>query len=215
MKLPMRPAASPSGHKRRDEVGDLEPALAPHAREHPHRDEHAEEAAVEAHAALPDREDLERMRGVIERLVEEHVAQAPAEDHAEHAVEQHVVDVARMPAGEQVAPRAILPSTMTSTNASEVHEPVPAHGDRADAERDRIELRVNEHAGALQNRCDYKSRVRSAFREGLPMASNRRSRLITQGIARSPEPRDAARRRLRRRRFRRSRSSASPTATAR
>ena len=48
---------------------------------------------MEAHSALPHRKDFERVREVVERLVEEDVAQAAAEDHAEHAVHQHVVDV--------------------------------------------------------------------------------------------------------------------------
>ena len=86
------------------------------------------------------------MREVVERLVEEHVAEAAAEDHAEHAVEQHVVDVARMPAGQQVLPRAQLAEHDEQHERDEVHEPVPAHGDGADLERDGIELRMDEHA---------------------------------------------------------------------
>ena len=90
--------------------------------------------------------DLERMREVVERLVEQHVAEAAAEDHAEHAVEQHVVDVARMPAGEQVLPRAQLAEHREQDEPDEVHEPVPADGDGPDLERDGIELRMDEHA---------------------------------------------------------------------
>ena len=84
--------------------------------------------------------DLERMRQVVHRLVEQHVAEAAAEDHAEHAVEQHVVDVARMPAGEQVLPRAYLAQHDEQHEADQVHEPVPADGERARAGRrpDRI-----------------------------------------------------------------------------
>ena len=106
MKLPMRPAARPSGHSGATKsVTSSQRLLRRRANSHI-ATQHAEEAAVEAHAALPQLEDLERMREVVARLVEQHVAQAPAEDHAEHAVEQHVVDVARMPAGEHVAARA-------------------------------------------------------------------------------------------------------------
>ena len=47
--------------------------------EQDHRRDHAEEAAVEAHAALPDREDFERMGEVVARLVEQHLAEAAAE----------------------------------------------------------------------------------------------------------------------------------------
>src|SRR2546430_3011804 len=85
--------AEPSGREpertqRRDEVGDVEPAPAALSRIEPEADQHAEKAAVEAHAALPDLEDLQRMNEVVERLVEQHVAESPAQDYAEHTVEQ-------------------------------------------------------------------------------------------------------------------------------
>ena len=95
MKLPMRPAAMPSGTSGatksiRSQVVD---AVLP-ARER-HGEHHAEQPAVERHAALPDGEDLERMREVVARLVEQHVAQPPAEDHAEHGEEYEVVELLR------------------------------------------------------------------------------------------------------------------------
>ena len=98
MKLPQASGGESERHQRRDKIGDVEPALRRCARAEPQRDQHAEEAAVEAHPALPYLKDLQRMREVVERLVEQDVTEAAAEDHAEHAVEQHVVDVARMPA---------------------------------------------------------------------------------------------------------------------
>ena len=93
MKLPRRPAARPSGTSgatksiRSHQLTLLAPG------DERHRRQHAEEAAVERHAALPDREDLQRMREVVARLVEQHVAQAPAEDHADDAAEQQVVEL--------------------------------------------------------------------------------------------------------------------------
>ncbi len=41
---------------------------------------------METHPALPHGKDLERMREVVERLVEQHVAETPTQNHAEHAV---------------------------------------------------------------------------------------------------------------------------------
>jgi hypothetical protein len=64
---------------------------------------------VEAHAALPHREDLERVIEEVHRLVEQHVAEPAAEDHAEHAVEEHVVYIVCTPAGQHVAPRLDAP----------------------------------------------------------------------------------------------------------
>src|SRR5215471_12498072 len=85
------------------------------------------------------------MRKVVQRLVEQHITQAAADDHAEHAIEQHVVDVARMPAGEKVLPRADLAQHDKEHEADEIHQPVPANGDRPKVQSDGIELRMNEH----------------------------------------------------------------------
>ena len=127
-------------HERRDEIGDVEPALSPRSREEKERDEDAEEAAVEAHAALPDGEDLERVLEIVERLVEQHVAEAAAEDHAEDAVEQHVVDILRAPAGQHVLPRAALAQNDEQRESDEIHEPVPANRDGTHVKSDRIEF---------------------------------------------------------------------------
>ena len=154
---------------------------------------------------------------VVERLVEQHVAEAAAEDHAEDAVEQHVVDVARVPAGEQVLPRAMLAQHDEQHEADQVHEPVPAHRERADLERDRIELRMDEHGGRggrAAPALEWRDRLYAA---GAPDAAPRRRPPAARGVphvvqpplqahhaGRRPlaQPRDAARGRLRRRRLR-------------
>jgi len=108
------------------------------------RENHAEEAAVERHAALPDREDLERMLQEVGALVEDDVAQAAAEDHPEDAVEEQVVEVIardRRAAGGDAA-RAEPPER---AERGEVHEAVPADRQRADREGDRIEIGMYEH----------------------------------------------------------------------
>ena len=65
-------------------------------REEHHRQDRAEEAAVERHAAVPQREDLERVLGEAREIVEEHVADAAAEDDAERAPDDEIVDVGRL-----------------------------------------------------------------------------------------------------------------------
>src|SRR3546814_10316846 len=60
-----------------------------------HRDQHAEQTAVERHAALPDANDHQRIgrrQPVASRIVgiEQHVADAPTKDHAHHDVKQQV-----------------------------------------------------------------------------------------------------------------------------
>jgi len=126
-------------------LGEIPPPTARSSDGPTEREQHAQKAAVKAHAALPQRQYLERMREVVAELVEQHVAKAPAEDDAEDSVEQHVVDVARMPAGEQVLARAILAEHHEHDKAEQVHQAVPAHRERAQLKRDRIELRMDEH----------------------------------------------------------------------
>src|SRR6266498_825899 len=64
-----------------------------------------------------------------------------------------------MPPGQQVLPRAQLAEHDEQHEADEVHEPVPANRqrdreraqrERADGERDRVELRMDEHAEAMR-----------------------------------------------------------------
>src|SRR4029434_128040 len=148
--LAINEVAEPSGgesqrNQWRDKIGDVEPPLATTARKKPKRDQHAEEAPMETHAALPYGENLERMREVIEWFVEQHVAKTPAQNDAEHAVEQHVVDIARMPSREQVLSSADFSQHHERYEPDEIHEPVPSDGDGTDLECDRIELRMDEH----------------------------------------------------------------------
>src|SRR4051812_14150906 len=77
--------AEPAGreserNQRRKEVHEpqIVDALAPGGESHGSHD--PEQAAMKRHAALPYREDLERMRQVMARLVEEHIPEPASED---------------------------------------------------------------------------------------------------------------------------------------
>src|SRR5688572_22356658 len=83
------------------------------------------------------------MREVVGGLVEQHVAQATAQDHAEHAPEQHVVDVLGLHAAPALA-RAPLAQRKERDETQDVHEAVPAHGQRPEGEDDGVELRMGE-----------------------------------------------------------------------
>jgi len=142
---------------------------------------------VERHAALPDREDLERMLQEVGALVEDDIAQAAAEDHPEDAVEEQVVEVIardRRAAGGNAA-RAEPPER---TERGEVHEAVPADRQRADREGDRIEIGMYEH-GAMLLAIDCRGlkasrpspRVAQARQTGAARAS---AQLILAGIRR-------------------------------
>ena len=100
---------------------------------------------MERHAALPDGEYLQRMRSVVTGLVEQHVAQPPAQHHAEHAEEQQIVDEGVGNPAPGVALGAVAAEEEEQSEGHQVHEAVPADGDGAEADRDRIELRMDEH----------------------------------------------------------------------
>ena len=81
------------GYQRRDEIGQVQPVQARFPCPQRHGEQHAEKTAVEAHAAFPDGDDFQRMGQEIGRLVENHLAQAAADDNPEHAVEEQVVEL--------------------------------------------------------------------------------------------------------------------------
>src|SRR5690606_8240130 len=107
--------------------------------------EYAQKAAMERHAAFPEPEDVERVGGELIETVEEHVAHASTEDHSQRGIEDEVVDLGgtdrrtgpcRAATGEPPRPR----------ETHEVHEPVPADGQRAELQGDGIESGILPHA---------------------------------------------------------------------
>ena len=131
-------------HQRRDEIHQVPPvdALAPG--DEGHGREHAEKSAVERHAALPDGEDLERVIEVVTGLVEQHVAQAPAQDYAHDAAKEQVVQLFARD-GRQARLDAARAEPPERAEGEQVHEPVPAHRQRADGEHDGVEVRMCQH----------------------------------------------------------------------
>src|SRR6185369_9083827 len=103
-------------------------------------------------------EDLERMQSVVPRLVEQHVAQAAADDGAEDAVEEQILDVAPRPATlrELRQPCAPPGEEEKKREADQVCDAVPVDRQRdAEArqvERDRVELRMPQHAEIIRGR---------------------------------------------------------------
>ncbi|KAG1256899.1 hypothetical protein G6F65_016125 [Rhizopus arrhizus] len=95
-------------HQRRHEIHGVEEVQRVLARPPPAGAEHAQQAAVEAHAAIPDLEQQQRVVQEIAQRVEQHVADAPAQHHAEHGVEQQVgeavgIDARQAPVGNALA----------------------------------------------------------------------------------------------------------------
>ena len=65
---------------------------------------------------------------VVARLVEQHLAEPTADDDAEHAVEQQVVERCRRDAMPGLAGGAAPAEQQEGDEAGQVHQPVPAHG---------------------------------------------------------------------------------------
>src|SRR5450756_1719754 len=80
---------------RSDRAGDVaerEDRNATLAREQNHGNDAAGETAVERHAAVPQLYDFQRMRDEMLKIVEQHVADAAAEDDAERHPQHEIVE---------------------------------------------------------------------------------------------------------------------------
>jgi hypothetical protein len=96
---------------------------------------------MERHAALPHFENAERIGDQLAEPVNQHVTDAAADDRAESDVEHDVVDVLRLDAAPRLL-RVRARAEPAEHEPDEVHDPVPAHRDRADLERNGIEVRI-------------------------------------------------------------------------
>lgn len=76
----------PHGNGTRDEIGKREKGHAVYARVDETGDDNADKPTVKRHAAIRDREDLERMRKVVPVPIEEAIPETCADDDAKRAV---------------------------------------------------------------------------------------------------------------------------------
>ena len=109
-----------------------------------HDNKNAEEAAVCAHAALPNFKNRERMFGVVGGLIKEAVPEASAQDYAEDSVKKEVFHVVRGNTAPRIF-RAQATEQPEGGKPRQVHESVPADGYGAELQRHGIELGVNQH----------------------------------------------------------------------
>ena len=97
---------------------------------------------------MPQLQDFERVLQVIARLVQQHIPEPAADDHAEHAPEQQVVDIL-----DADPPPCLActqpPQPRKQQKAGQVHQAIPANRQGANLESNRVELRVYQH-GARQ-----------------------------------------------------------------
>ena len=144
MKLPMRPAARPSGTRGGDEIGKGQPVAAALAGPERHCDQYAEKAAVETHAAFPDGKDFQRMGKIVGRFVKQHLPETAAENHAKYAVKQQIVELFRADRGQVLANTEPAEGDELA-ESDQVHQAIPMHGEWAEGKSNRVELRVEQH----------------------------------------------------------------------
>ena len=130
------------GDRRRD-VAERQHRNAAVAREQHDGDDAAGEAAMERHAAVPEFEDLDRVRGEVRQIVEQHVAGAAAENDAERDPDHEVVEVEH---GER---RRAAPQPFRSDDgariepagddADDIGQRIPADRERSDGHQHRID----------------------------------------------------------------------------
>jgi hypothetical protein len=116
---------------------------------------HADEPAVKRHASVPDPEDAERIVQQPLGAVDEHPADPAAEDHAERAHEDQVVDELGCPCRPR-SRGATAREPPARHEADEIHDAVPVHRERpdraeprhvewADRKRNLVGVRIDEH----------------------------------------------------------------------
>ena len=99
---------------------------------------------MEGHPAFPDRQQLGRVVEVVGQVVEEDVAEAPAEDHAEGCVQDEIMQI--LDGQRDVAGGgARLDHEEGGGQAQDVHQPVPSEGNRAEPDQDGIDVGVRQH----------------------------------------------------------------------
>src|SRR5439155_22418991 len=121
------------------EIGNLPKIPAPFASDVPRCKDHADEYAIERHAALPDREDGERLTNVGVEIIEENVIKSASDHDAQDQIEQQIVQIVRGDI-ELAIFRQAAENEEPDDERQHVHQPVPSELHWADAQEDRIDI---------------------------------------------------------------------------
>lgn len=78
-KVAQTPGAKTKRDQRRDKIGDTEEGAFGASGEDNHHRDHADQAAVERHAAVPDAEQIQRIGKKYRQVVKQHVADTAAQ----------------------------------------------------------------------------------------------------------------------------------------
>src|SRR5690348_9537417 len=89
------------------------------------------------------------MLQIIAELIKKYVTQTAAHNHAEHTVEQHIVQHADGECPPGISFDTVAPQQNEASESDEIHEPVPSNRKRSELDGNRINLRMNEHGLAF------------------------------------------------------------------
>ena|SRR3989338_1076963 len=122
--IPESPEREPERNGDDDEIAECEEWNLVLPRHVGKREERANESSVACHATMPDHENFEGIAQVLERIVEKHVAEAPADEHADDCPSE---DIAPDFFGERNVSIALQSreQEVPEDEAREVEEPVP------------------------------------------------------------------------------------------
>src|ERR1700722_2991378 len=148
--------AEPAGEKsdarqRRQEIEHIGNPLVLDPRERERREPHPGHTAVKRHAAVPDVENVQPILRDDVMAVKNTPAEPAAEDDADGAIKYEVIDIERSP-GRPGPPRAVTREPPCGGESDEVHDPVPVHAQRPEAEYradragDGMDVRGGQHA---------------------------------------------------------------------
>ena len=99
---------------------------------------------MKRHAALSDLEQVQRIIQPDLPPIDNAVTESPADDHAEHAVEEQIVDLLRLD-DRPAFLRAATSQDPGGGKADDIHQPVPANGKRTYGKNDRVDFGVGQH----------------------------------------------------------------------
>ena len=104
---------------------------------------------MKRHAAFPDTKQRQRIAQEIAKSVKQDIPDSAAEDNAQGDVEHQIVHLFGGPAGIGL-PDAIATQRPAGQKTQQVHQAVPAHVQRPQAERHRVKIRMNQHEPSVK-----------------------------------------------------------------
>src|SRR5690606_39256836 len=124
--------------------------------------QHAQQGAVETHAAFPNPQQDHWVGEPFVAGVEQHVADAPAQPRTKHAVEQKVGKTVHVHARQTAGANANTTQPPGGSETEQVHDAVPVHLDRPQREGDGVYVVEMDHVGTQWRKSPY-SRVNRAL----------------------------------------------------